>query len=236
MLLLNLAPAIRSGLVQVHGVDLKGGMELGLGTGLFTRYANTAKEAVMLLEDAARRCPPGPPPWPGRQKPHPVSSCAAGRRLDRRLATLIAYLSNERDLTQRAEKALSVLLGQGRASGFVVWGFLQDPRKETVPLRHLFTQTLGLRLREREEVAMVLGDGAVAAGATCHKIPRTTAGVGVRPQGGRPTSPGCACGFVSDDMIRDFAAHFPAGEIPTRSLNPTHAVPGADPRRQHPHP
>ena len=41
MLLLNLAPAIRSGLVQVHGVDLKGGMELGLGTRLFTRYATT---------------------------------------------------------------------------------------------------------------------------------------------------------------------------------------------------
>lgn len=39
-LLLHLAPAIRAGLVQVHGIDLKGGMELGLGRDLFTRYAD----------------------------------------------------------------------------------------------------------------------------------------------------------------------------------------------------
>ena len=52
MLLLNLAPAIKSGLVQVHGIDLKGGMELGLGPPLFTRYATTPETAVVLLEDA----------------------------------------------------------------------------------------------------------------------------------------------------------------------------------------
>ena len=38
-------------------------------------------------------------------------------------------------------------------------------------MRHLFTQAIGLRLRDREEVAMVLGDGALRHGALCHKIP-----------------------------------------------------------------
>src|SRR5205085_11526597 len=82
------------------------------------------------------------------------------------LADLIAY-HPDRDLTRRAEAALSVILSQGRAVGYVVVAFLQDPRKETVKMRHLFTQAIGLRLRDREEVAMVLGDGAATAGALC---------------------------------------------------------------------
>ncbi len=36
---------------------------------------------------------------------------------------------------------------------------MQDPRKEILPTRGLFTQTIALRLRSRDEVAMVLGDG-----------------------------------------------------------------------------
>ena len=86
------------------------------------------------------------------------------------LAALIAY-SPDRDLIRRAEAALSVILSQGRAVGYRVFAFLQDPRKETVRMRHLFTQAIGLRLRDREEVTMVLGDGALRHGAHCHKIP-----------------------------------------------------------------
>ena len=89
-----------------------------------------------------------------------------------------------------------------------MFAFLQDPRKETVKMRHLFGQSLGLRLRDREEVAMVLGDGAVQAGAWCHKIPRSTPGVGfVLGEDGRPVR--VRAGYVSDDMIRDCAARFP---------------------------
>ena len=87
------------------------------------------------------------------------------------LAALIAY-SPDRELVRRAEAALSVILSQGRAVGFLVFAFLQDPRKETVRMRHLFTQAIGLRLRDREEVAMVLGDGAIAAGRCVTRSPR----------------------------------------------------------------
>ena len=136
------------------------------------------------------------------------------------LAMLTSYLSNQRDLFQRADKALRALLGLGRAPGFVVWGFLQDPRKDTVPQRHMFTQTIALRLREREEVAMVLSDGAVAAGAACHKIPRTTPGVGYAlTEDGDVTRVRCA--FVPDDMIRALAVHFRAPvQIPIRLPEP----------------
>ena len=93
------------------------------------------------------------------------------------LASLVAYLP-DRALLKRAEVALSRLLSIGRAPGFCVWAFLQDPRKETVSMRGLFTQAIGLRLRSKEEVTMVLGEGAVNAGALCHRIHRSLPGTG----------------------------------------------------------
>ncbi len=100
-------------------------------------------------------------------------------------------------------------MSQGRAVGYLVFAFLQDPRKETVRMRHLFPQSLGLRLRDREEVAMVLGDGAVHAGALCHKISRDTPGVGyVLGENNRPVR--VRAGYVSDDMIRLAAQRFRA--------------------------
>lgn len=210
MLLLNLAPAIRSGLVQVHGIDLKGGMELGLGTRLFTRYATSPEQAVILLEDAVSAMTDRAATLAGHARSHtPSTGAPLVLVLIDELAMLTSYLSNQRDLFQRADKALRALLGLGRAPGFVVWGFLQDPRKDTVPQRHMFTQTIALRLREREEVAMVLSDGAVAAGALCHKIPRTSPGVGYAlTEDGDVTRVRCA--FVPDDMIRALAVHFAA--------------------------
>lgn len=221
MLLLNLAPAIRSGLVQVHGVDLKGGMELGLGTRLFTRYATTPEQAVILLEDAVAAMTARAATLAGHARSHTPSTAAPlVLVLIDELAMLTSYLSNQRDLLTRADKALRALLGLGRAPGFVVWGFLQDPRKDTVPQRHMFTQTIALRLREREEVAMVLSDGAVAAGALCHKIPSTTPGVGYAlTEDGDVTRIRCA--FVPDDMIRALAVHFSAPvQVPIRLPEP----------------
>ena len=91
----------------------------------------------------------------------------------------------------------------------MVYGYLQDPRKDTVPQRHLFNQCFALRLREREEVVMVLSEGAVAAGAACHKIPRHTPGIGyVLAENGDVTRVRVA--HVPDDMIRALAAHFRA--------------------------
>jgi S-DNA-T family DNA segregation ATPase FtsK/SpoIIIE len=81
-------------------------------------------------------------------------------------------------------------------------------------MRHLFTQAVGLRLRDRDEVAMVLGDGAANAGALCHKIPHTTPGVGfVLDEDNRPVR--VRAGYVSDQMIRTAADRFPASrQIP----------------------
>jgi S-DNA-T family DNA segregation ATPase FtsK/SpoIIIE len=209
-LLFGLAPAIRAGLVEVHGIDLKGGMEFAMGRPLFTRYAQTADVAVALLEDASAQMTARAARLAGisRSLEQPTVAEPLVFVVVDELAALVAY-QTDRDLLRPAEAALSLILSQGRAVGCYVFGFLQDPRKDTVKMRHLFPQSFGLRLRDREEVAMVLSDGAVAAGAACHKIPRSTPGVGfVLGEGNRPVR--VRAGYVSDQMIRDCAARFPA--------------------------
>ena len=189
-LLLGVAPAVRAGLVEVHGIDLKGGMELGLGRGLFTRYADDPASAVVLLEEAVVDCEARARRMAGHSRQHaPTAAEPWVVIVIDELASLVAYLP-DRDLLRRAEAALARLCSIGRAPGFVVFGFLQDPRKETLKSRHLFGQAIALRLREREEVAMVLGDGAIAAGAACHHISRDLPGVGFAADDTRPADSG----------------------------------------------
>lgn len=84
------------------------------------------------------------------------------------LAMVTAYVTDP-ELRKDATRLLTRILTRGRALGVVVVGFAQDPRKETIPARGLFTQIVALRLRSREEVAMVLGEGAAKL-APAHRI------------------------------------------------------------------
>ena len=124
------------------------------------------------------------------------------------LAAITAYLT-DRDLRNRAAGALSLLLSQGRAVGYTVVACLQDPRKEVIPMRGLFTQTLGLRLRDATETDMVLGPHARTVGAACELIPASLPGVGwmVPDTGGQPVR--FRLGHVTDADIRTAAERFP---------------------------
>ena len=81
--------------------------------------------------------------------------------------------------------------------------FLQDPRKEVLPMRGLFTQTIALRLRSRDEVAMVLGDG-MADAAPAHRISPDRPGTGyVIAEDGQVAK--VRSDFWSDEQIRSAA-------------------------------
>lgn len=210
---LGLGPWVRSGVVRLHGIDLKGGMELLLGEDLFTTMATTAEEAVVSLEVLAGACTDRTRALAGITRTHtPTVAEPLNLLVVDELAAVTAYLG-DRQLRDRADRALSVLLSQGRAPGFTVWAFLQDPRKDVVPQRGLFQVTIGLRLRDTSEVAMVFGDGALVDVAPCHRITRTTPGTGyVLPEGGgNPVR--VRAGYTDDDTIRHAAHLYPT---PTR--------------------
>jgi S-DNA-T family DNA segregation ATPase FtsK/SpoIIIE len=209
-LILGVAPAIRAGLVQVHGVDLKGAMELGMGRNLLTRFADTPETAVQVLEDAVAAMQERARQLSGVTRQHtPTVNRPHVVILIDEIAALTAYLG-DRDLVKRANSAIAMLCSQGRAVGYTVFACLQDPRKETLPMRGLFTQTIGLRLRDATETAMVLGDGMRDRGALCDRIPASTPGVAyvVPEDGGDPLR--VRARFAPDELIREAAARFPA--------------------------
>lgn len=127
------------------------------------------------------------------------------------LAGLTAYMSDPA-LRKEATASLSRILSKGRGLGIVVTAFLQDPRKEVIPMRGLFTQTIALRLRSREEVTMVPGDG-MADTAPAHRVSPDTPGTGyVVAEDGQVTE--VRSDFWTDDQIRAVAKQY--GRTPGR--------------------
>jgi S-DNA-T family DNA segregation ATPase FtsK/SpoIIIE len=227
-LLTGLGPAIRAGLVEVRGIDLKGGMELAIGKGLFTQYAIEPEAAVILLERACGDMRDRANRLAGHVREHTanVESPHVLVVIDE-LAALTAY-QTDRDLQRRANAALAILCSQGRAPGFTVFACLQDPRKETLPVRGLFTQTIGLRLRDALETSMVLGEGMREKGALCHHIPPTLPGVAyvIPEDGGDPVR--VRASYASDEVIRWAATTYEAPrheviQVPTAAPSDTDA-------------
>jgi S-DNA-T family DNA segregation ATPase FtsK/SpoIIIE len=206
-----LAGGIRSGLVQVWGVDPKGGMELMMGRTLFTRleYANPVAMADLLeaavgvmRERQARLAGVVRTHEPSRTDPLIVL-------LVDEIAGLTAYIT-DKQLRDRIAAALALLLSQGRALGVVVVGAVQDPRKEVVDLRNLFPTRIALRLVEAREVNMVLNDGARERGALADQIPETLPGVGYVVVAGQSEPARVRFSWTSDGDIRDLTNFYPA--------------------------
>ena len=131
------------------------------------------------------------------------------------LAFLTAY-QPERDLRKRAEAAIATLTSQGRSVGVCVVGALQDPRKDVISLRNLFSTRIALRLDESDQVDMVLGDGARDRGALADQIspdPYTGRRGRVRAAGGLPR-PGAGPGRLRHR--RRHHGHGRGGRLPAR--------------------
>jgi S-DNA-T family DNA segregation ATPase FtsK/SpoIIIE len=217
-LLRGLGPEIRDGRVVVWAIDPKGGMELGPGRALYVRFAVPSLEDLdapyeqiaVLLEDAVKvmqRRAQGLADGMVRKHTPTVQEPLIVVLIDE-IANLTAY-QTDRKVKERINRALGLLLTQGRAVGVSVVGALQDPRREVMALRNLFPDKVALRLDGPLEVDMVLGDGAREQGAYCDRIPAGLPGVGyVRVDGVRePTR--IRAGHVRDDdiaaMVRDYA-------------------------------
>ncbi|GAY12623.1 FtsK/SpoIIIE domain-containing protein [Pseudonocardia sp. N23] len=178
-LLWHLAPAIGAGLVQVFGIDPKGGMELGRAPHLFERLVfDNGPNAVDLLEHVAAL---------GRSRADQLRQAGASAWTPAarspfvllvvdELADVVAY-QTDRALKTRANNALQTIASQGRAPGVCVLGQVQDPRKSVVDFRHLFPTKIALRLDEPDQVDLALGENARTRGAAAHEISEDTPGV-----------------------------------------------------------
>lgn len=150
---------------------------MSVGSALFGKIATTDAEAARLLSKLEELLDSRGRRMAGRARSHtPSTAEPLVVLLIDELAGLTAYMTDAA-LKRQVATSLSRILTKGRAIGIVVAAFMQDPRKEILPMRGLFTQTIALRLRSRDEVAMVLGDG-LADAAPAHRINPNEPGTG----------------------------------------------------------
>ena len=130
------------------------------------------------------------------------------------MAMLTAY--GDRANVREALRLLAEILTQGRACLVSVMGYVQEPSKDVIDVRELFTTRVCLGVTAASHVDMVLGDGARERGALADEIP------------GDPGTPGSATSSTPPPGCRSGSA--PRWSPTTRSTSwSTAASRGPDP-------
>lgn len=220
-----LGPAIRSGRVRLLGIDPKL-IELPFGADMFHELvtgdvadeteepdAAKANDAVLIgfaeaLERWARLMSDRLKQMKGKSRLHiPTPAEPLYVIFIDEMAALTCYIT-DRKIKDRISAVLARILTQGRAPGFIVIGCTQDPRKEAVPQRGLFTVRLGMRLNEAGETELILGKDAIERGALCHEIDRNMPGTAFALVDGTPEAVRLRFPWISDDDIREMAQFY----------------------------
>ncbi|MEV4317821.1 FtsK/SpoIIIE domain-containing protein [Actinocrispum sp. NPDC049592] len=203
-----LAPLIKTGVVRLFGIDPKGGMELGQCPDIFEKVVfDNGPDAVELLEELANEVRERAGSYRGiRRRWTPDSGQPFTLLVVDELADVIAYQADKR-LRERAQAAIQTITSQGRAPGFATLALVQDPRKEIVPFRNLFTTRVAMRLDEASQVDMVLGDGVRERGAEAHEISELTPGVAWAKEDGKREPVRARVFYATDDNLTELRAY-----------------------------
>ncbi len=211
---LCLGPAIQSGLVRLYGIDPKS-LEFPYGAGLFHDVIDGDPDVIAVaLERLVEVMNQRKAAMRGNTRLHtPTTAEPMIVVVVDELAALTGYVTVAAT-KKRIESALALLLSQGRAMAISVVAAAQDPRKEALGQRNLFTTRIGMRLTEAADVDMLMGSGARSHGALCDRIPDSTPGVAYVMRDGDTTATRVRFPWVSDDDIRAAAATYGHREAP----------------------
>jgi DNA segregation ATPase FtsK/SpoIIIE, S-DNA-T family len=204
-----LAPGVQVGWVRLLVVDPKGGMEFGRGQRLFTGFAHdNAEHTLGLLRAVTTVMQQRAQRLRGHTRLHtPTPAEPLIVLIVDEIASLTAYIG-DRKTRAEVEQLLGLLLSQGRAVGVSVIAAVQDPSKDVLPIRQLFSIRVGLRMTESTQTTMVLGAAARDAGAVCDQIPTSTPGVGYVCEDGNAEPIRVRAFHVTDPDIDYLGEHF----------------------------
>jgi S-DNA-T family DNA segregation ATPase FtsK/SpoIIIE len=189
-------------------------MELAYGRRIFGRYAVTGQDAVKLLDDLIGVMDDRKARFAGKVRHVPVSTEHPVELLEfDELGALTRY--TDRKTREQIIERVALLTTQGRALGITVRGYVQEPTKDTVPVRELFPRRVCLRVTAKSHVGMALGDGAYERGAWANRIPESEAGVGYVLGDGLREPLRVRAGWVPDDTIKALEAFVTSGQVLT---------------------
>jgi S-DNA-T family DNA segregation ATPase FtsK/SpoIIIE len=145
--------------VVVWGIDLKGGMELRPWAACLGRLATTGADAVALLADAVAELQ--------RRTAELTSSGQRLWRPSRGMPALLVVVDEYAELPDNAHPYADSLARLGRAVAVNMLAATQRPTQQAMgrgAVRSQMDNRLCLRVRERRDVDLVLGQGMYAAG------------------------------------------------------------------------
>jgi DNA segregation ATPase FtsK/SpoIIIE, S-DNA-T family len=163
-----LAYLVACGDVVLWGIDLKGGMELGPWASCLNRLATTPSEAADLLADAVAILD---------ARAHHLT--ADGCRLWRPTPTtpaLVIVIDEYAELAEQSPAAIihaDSLVRRGRAVAVTLLAATQRPTQKAMgsgAVRSQMDIRICLRVRERRDVDLILGQGMLAAGWHAHTL------------------------------------------------------------------
>ena len=211
--IVSIAPAIRDGLVRVSAIDPKG-MELAYGRRVFFRYAVSSREALALLDDLIDGMEARKAEFAGKCRMVPITPAHPLELLEfDEIGALTRYVGDRKTREAIVER-VALLTTQGRALGYTVRGYVQEPTKDTVPVRDLFPRRICLRVASKTHVAMVLGDQAYDRGAWANRIGESEPGVGYLFGEGVREPLRVRAGWVPDHVIKELEAFVTAPVLP----------------------
>jgi DNA segregation ATPase FtsK/SpoIIIE, S-DNA-T family len=197
-----LAPLIRAGLVRLWVCDPKQ-MEFAKLEPVAHRYAADQGECLDLVETyvAEMQAKQAAIRDQGDRK----ATISPEMPLDLLILDELGALTAFGDFARDFRRLLALIGSQGLGSNNVMIGFVQDPSKDTVPVRDYFTTRICLRVTTSAQVDMVLGEDARLRGALADEIPNdpSTAGIGyvIRPRTRAPLRMRLA--YVNDAEVDD---------------------------------
>ncbi len=194
----GMGPMIRAGLVRVWMCDLKGGQETSQARRLFYRWAHhveTPEEddegnvAVFAGEAALDVVRDFRDAMTERQRDlaaQGVRKVTVSPEYPLNVLMIdelaMATALSSRAATNELNKLLAEIMTQNRSTGFPVMAYVQEPTKDIVPIRGLFTRRICLACTAASYVDMTLGDDMRLRGALADEIPldEDHAGIGFR--------------------------------------------------------
>jgi DNA segregation ATPase FtsK/SpoIIIE, S-DNA-T family len=214
--IVSIAPAIRDGLVRVSGIDPKG-MELAYGRRVFHRYAVTSKDALALLDDLVAGMDARKATFAGWVRTVPITREHPLELVEfDEIGALVRYVG-DRKIREQIVERVALLTTQGRALGYTVRGYVQEPTKDTLPVRELFPRRICLRVASKSHVAMVLGEHAYDRGAWANRIGESEAGVGYLFGEGIREPLRVRAGWVPDEVIKELETFVGGARQPARA-------------------